>query len=91
MEFDWDEGNRHKSITKHGISVEEAESIFLSNNKFYFRIERASFEFRYLCIGISDLNRLVAVVFCFRRGKIRIISARKANKNEKNRFKEKIG
>lgn len=90
MEFDWDEGNRHKSLTKHGISVEEAESVFLSNSRFYFRIERASQEFRYLCIGISNRNRIISVIFCFRNGKIRIISARKANKNEKIRFKERL-
>ncbi len=89
MQFDWDEGNKHKSLTKHGIGVEEAESVFASPFKFYYRIHQRAPEFRYLCLGVSKRNRLLSVVFCFRKGKVRIISARKANKNEKRRFEEK--
>ncbi len=80
--FEWDEGNKHKSVTKHGISNMEAESVWSDRNKLIFPSYTKFSESRYLCIGLSRKGNLLSNVFCIRNEKIRIISSRKANKKE---------
>ena len=82
-QFEWDEGNQHKSLIKHGITNQEAETMFSDSNKIILEDERHNYsEERYICIGKSELANILYTAFTFRNGKIRVISTRKAN--EKN-------
>lgn len=87
MKFQWDEGNRHKSITKHAITVPEAESIFGDpDKKIFYNHKHSSEELRYICIGKSSLERVLYCSFILRKSLIRIISIRKANAKEKEKY-----
>ena len=69
MNFQWDRGNIEKSLVKHGVSVGEVESIWLDENrKIVVSRITAENELRFACSGISNLSRLLSVIFTFRSG-----------------------
>jgi uncharacterized DUF497 family protein len=79
MEFEWDDAKASENLRKHGVDFREAALAFLDANAVVLYDERNSFEeIRYQLIGISP-NRLLFVAYTEIPGKIRIISARKAN------------
>jgi uncharacterized protein len=74
---------------KHGVSFEEAQSVFYDEFAVqFFDEDNSDSENRFLMLGFSDEARLLLVCHCERdQGKdIRIISARKATKNESNHY-----
>ena len=79
MEFEWDPQKEAANIKKHGISFITASKLFLLE-RFVARSDRDS-EIRYLTVGEVE-GRVLAVVYTSRKGKYRIISARRARKNE---------
>jgi len=83
--FEWDPAKAASNKKKHGVSFEEARSVFYDEFAVQFFDEESSgSEDRFLMIGFSDEARLLIVCHCERdQGNIiRIISARKATKNE---------
>ena len=85
MRFEWDEAKNRENKRKHGLSFEEAQTVFLDENAVrFFDPDHSSDEDRFLLLGISHRLRVVVVCHCFRAGDaiIRIISARKANRKE---------
>ncbi|RYZ88170.1 MAG: BrnT family toxin [Proteobacteria bacterium] len=92
LEFVWDERKNRANRSKHGIWFEEARQVFHDPRalKFYDS-ENSVTEDRFLLLGESEPNRVLMIVFCERDGTdIRIISARKATKKERNRYEEGI-
>jgi uncharacterized protein len=84
--FEWDEEKNRINQKKHGVSFEEAERVFLDNKKVeIFDRKHSLFEDRWKIYGLSGLSVLI-VSFTERRGFIRIISARKADKTEKEAY-----
>jgi uncharacterized DUF497 family protein len=87
FEFQWDNGNRTKSYEKHGITCEEAESIFNNINKLRalgVQTNPVVDEIRYGALGKTDTHKSVFVCFTLKEGQcIRIISIRAVNKKEK--------
>lgn len=81
MEFEWDEGKRQSNRKKHGIDFAKASKIFRKET-LDFEDTRDYNEQRYLAIGETE-GSIITVVYTYRNDKIRIISARKASKNEK--------
>ena len=88
MQFEWDEEKNLKNYLKHGIYFEEAIEIFKGDCLTCIdnRIEYG--ETREITIGQLKKNIVIVVVHTDRFGKVRIISARKANKNERRRYYE---
>ncbi|MBI2465509.1 BrnT family toxin [Candidatus Shapirobacteria bacterium] len=88
-EFDWDQGNTVKNLIKHGIKCKEAEEAFLDNNNLVNDdISHSLSETRYHLIG-KTLSRLTLyITFTQRKNKIRIISARTADKKERSLYEE---
>lgn len=88
--FEWDKGNREKSVRKHEVSNEECEEAFFDYNK---EIQKDSLhsinEERYVLLGQTKQNRLLYIIFTIRKDKIRIISARDINKKERDLYEEK--
>lgn len=85
--FEWDKGNLDKSRRKHGITPEEAESVFIDEN--FLIIPDASHsktEARFVIVGKSDKNRYLFIVFTMRNKNIRIISARGMHKEEVKKY-----
>ena len=84
IKFEWDTAKATSNRKKHGISFEEAQSVFYDEFAVQFVDEdNAVSENRFLMLGFSDEARLLIVCHCERdEGNIiRIISARKATKN----------
>jgi uncharacterized DUF497 family protein len=92
--FEWDSGNISKNKDKHNISTKEAESVFILGQALPLGVEinvpDARSELRLGIIG-KDLNGIVLqIAFVIRKKKIRIISARPANKKERVQYEEGI-
>ena len=86
-EFEWDEEKAHSNLKKHGVSFEEAATIF--NDPKIATIsdpDHSDDEERYVSIGRSVIMRLLSVIHTFRKERIRLISARKATKAEKKTY-----
>jgi len=86
INFEWDSVKAKANQKKHGISFEEAKSIFFDEYAIQFFDKENSVveEERFLMLGMSNQSRILLVCHCVRTAeeKIRIISARKATKNE---------
>jgi hypothetical protein len=87
--FDWDEGNLQKSELKHGISVQEAEQLFLNEPEIVADEKHSSVEKRWLAFGRTDENKLITCAFTVRGNLIRAISARPMSRRERNWYEEK--
>ena len=89
--FDWDKGNIDKSYLKHGVTLNQAEEAFLDEAAVILRdFKHSQTEPRYLLIGKTANNKILFIVFTIRDKKIRIISARAADKKEIRQYGEKI-
>ncbi|MHC4201763.1 MAG: BrnT family toxin [Planctomycetota bacterium] len=89
ISFEWDERKSNENRRKHGVSFEEAQSVFLDERAVQFFDEpHSSSEERFLMLGMSSHFRLLVVVHAFREGDsvIRIISARKATTMESGHY-----
>ena len=85
IHFTWDEEKNRSNQKKYGVSFEEAETVFYDDDSVLFDDPDHSFgEERFLIIGVTDTEKLCIVSHCYRdEDVIRIISARKATKHEK--------
>jgi len=87
--FDWDQGNIDKSYLKHGITPNEAEEVFLDDEILLLEdIKHSKQEERFEAIGKIAKGSTLFLAFTVRRDKIRIISARAANKKERRLYEE---
>jgi uncharacterized protein len=79
-EFEWDNSNLIK-LEKHAVNVAEAESVWKDFEALTELIINPLYNEQRLCrIGYSNLGRILFIIYTERHGKIRIISARTANK-----------
>jgi hypothetical protein len=83
MPFEWDEAKRLGNIEKHGIDFIRAQRIF--DGPVLVRQLPYGREDRWIAIGLVD-GREIAVVYTFRGEAIRIISARRARRNERQAY-----
>ena len=89
MDFQWDLGKARSNLRKHGVSFDKAASVFfdplaVSGNDPDHSID----ESRYVTFGLSSRGRLLAVIHTVRADSIRIISARRATRNERRLYEE---
>lgn len=85
IHFEWDALKAQKNIEKHGITFEEAKTVFFDElADQFFDNDNSSEEDRFLLLGRSLHSRILMICHCYRDNDsvIRIISARKATKNE---------
>ncbi len=92
IEFQWDTGNLDKSYEKHGIEHSEAEEVFLDGKLGIIKdIKHSQIEKRLIAVGKTKTSgKILFVVFTIRKDKIRIISARNANKKEREKYEKQI-
>jgi uncharacterized protein len=82
--FEWDEEKAEKNVTKHGVSFEEAQTVFIDPLAIIGPDpDHSSGERRELIAGHSADQRLLLVSFTERSGAIRIISARSMTRSER--------
>ena len=93
IKFEWDQKKNQKNIEKHGISFEEAVSVFQDDESLIIADEaHSNDEERFILIGFSYKANLLVVCHCYRQKEsiIRIISARKADSKERHRYLSKL-
>lgn len=89
LEFEWDKQKAKANQKKHGVSFEEAQSIFqypLSIN--FDDPDHSIGENRYIIIGLSSQNRYLFVSYTDRGNKIRLISARLVTPKERRAYEQ---
>jgi uncharacterized protein len=90
IEFEWDDAKNEANQKKHGISFEEAKSVFYDSDAIqFFDTEHSSAnEERFLMLGLSSRIRILLVCHCVKANNqiIRIISARRATKTEMKHY-----
>ncbi len=89
IDFEWDNDKDQTNITKHGIAFEEAKTAFYDEYAIqFFDPDHSENEDRFILLGTSFQLRTIVVCHCFREEEtvIRIISARKANKQEEREY-----
>ncbi|MFM7602960.1 MAG: BrnT family toxin [Pseudanabaena sp.] len=89
MKFEWDKNKAAKNLAKHGVSFDEAKTVF--DDPLYvdfYDSHHSDKEARYLIVGQSNLRRLLIVSYTERRNSIRIISAREVTKSEHEAYEE---
>ena len=87
---EWDEDKLRRNVVKHGVTFEEAKTVF--NDPFASTIDNPDHsedEDRYLGIGLSSKGRLLVVWYTEKNENIRIIGCRKATKYERKVYEEK--
>ena len=87
--FDWDENKNRINLQKHGISFEEASTVFFDDRALLFDDPEHSIEEdRFLLLGMSETAKVCIVCHCYRESDtvIRIISARQATRKEEERY-----
>ena len=84
FKFEWDDAKAASNLQKHGVSFDEALSVFGDSRAITFSdSDHSEFEDRSRTYGISNKARLLVVIHTERRSGIRIISARRATRYEK--------
>ena len=87
--FDWDENKNRINLEKHGITFEEASTVFFDDRAILFDDPEHSIdEDRFLLLGMSETAKVCIVCHCYRESDtvIRIISARQATRKEEERY-----
>lgn len=88
--FEWDPIKAHENLEKHGVSFDEAQTVFYDEHAVeFYDDEHSEWEDRFLLLGLSIRLRLLMICHCYRESEsvIRIISARKATRSEATYYK----
>jgi hypothetical protein len=89
MEFEWDPDKSEANIKKHGISFHEAATVFGDPLAITFNDPDHSIgEYRFLTFGYSRMRQLLVVIHTEKHGKTRIISARRATRQEREIYED---
>jgi hypothetical protein len=88
LTFEWDQEKAESNLRKHGVSFEEASTVFKDtlSRTIYDPLHSSFREQRFVTIGLSGCDQLLVVVHCDRGKKIRIISARRATRRERQNY-----
>ena len=92
VKFEWDEKKNQTNIEDHGVSFRKASTVFSDENAVIADDVNHSFdEDGFLIIGRSYDKDVLFVCFCIRNGDtVRLISARKANKKEREVYEANV-
>ncbi|MEL4895402.1 BrnT family toxin [Crocosphaera sp. Alani8] len=89
MQFEWDENKAKQNLSKHGVSFEEAKTIF--DDPLYvdfYDPDHSDNEERYLMVGQSNRGRILILSYTERGNRIRLISAREVTPNERKTYEQ---
>ena len=91
--FEWDDKKDKSNKDKHGVSFDEAQTVFYDENaRLIHDPDHSDDEDRFILLGLSSKIRILLVCHCYREddNHIRIISARKATKKEQKHYTEQL-
>jgi uncharacterized DUF497 family protein len=93
LRFEWDPRKAAANERKHGVSFDEATTVFLDDNALLIQDpDHSDDEDRFLLLGLSARLRILVVCHCLRESGdvIRLVSARRANKAERDEYQKRI-
>jgi uncharacterized DUF497 family protein len=91
VDFEWDPNKEKANLQKHGISFVAAAQVLRSGTAMVWPTDHEG-ESRWLAVGKHPAaGRVVAIIYTVREGRYRIISARRARRNEEEAYKQRIG
>ena len=91
MDFEWDMAKEESNLRKHGISFVAAARVLESGRVLILPSDRPG-ERRWIAVGMNSVDgRIIAIVYTMRAERYPIISARRARKNEEDRFRQAFG
>ena len=91
MIFEWDERKASANTRKHGVTFEQAATVFTDPAALTFPDpDHSAEEFREITIGHTSQERLLFISHCERAARMRIIGARPASRTERNQYEEGI-
>lgn len=92
IKFEWDENKNLINQEAHGVSFQESVSVFYDDDALLlYDPDHSDYEDRFIIIGLSFKANMLVVCHCCREDNIiRIISSRKATKNEKAKYIERL-
>jgi uncharacterized DUF497 family protein len=89
--FEWDRRKAKSNLSKHGVSFDEALTVFADPlAKIFDDVDRSATEPREIIVGYSLRQRLLLVCFIANQDVIRVISARKATRRERQDYEENV-
>jgi hypothetical protein len=89
LEFEWDPVKAELNLKEHGVSFDEATTIFRDTLSITISDpDHSDYEDRFIDIGMSHRMQLLVVSYTERKDKIRIISARRATRAERKNYEE---
>lgn len=88
-EFEWDSEKAESNARKHGVTFDEASTVFGDPlSLLRHDPDHSAAEQRYLLLGMSNRRRLLVVAFAERPPRTRLISARRASRPERRSYEE---
>ncbi len=90
MKASWDPEKAAANLKKHGIRFSDAEGVLFDPNAITEEYSSVDGEKRFVTIGMDSVGRLLVVAFCYREEDIRLISARRATKREREQYETRI-
>lgn len=88
MEFEWDPNKAANNFSKHGVRFAEAATVFEDEAALTMSDDEPDEE-RFVALGIGSMGRVLVVVYTTRGDRIRIVSARKATRQERSQYESK--
>jgi len=89
LEFEWDPAKAELNLKEHGISFDEATTVFRDTLSITISDpDHSGSEDRFIDIGMSHRMQLLVVSYTERKDKIRIINARRATRAERKNYEE---
>jgi uncharacterized DUF497 family protein len=90
IRFEWDEAKAAANLGKHGISFDEAQTVFGDpDTSTLFDDQHSDVEDRFIDIGLSASGRLLVISYTENDERIRIISCRKATPKERRHYEQR--
>jgi uncharacterized DUF497 family protein len=85
VEFEWDPNKAASNLRKHGVRFAEAATVFEDDAMLTMPDDEPGEE-RFVAIGIGSMGRVLVVLYTTRGDRVRIISARKATRQERSQY-----
>jgi hypothetical protein len=92
LRFEWDDRKDAQNIRKHGVSFEEAQTVFFDEQALLIADpDHSEQEERFILLGLSSALQTLVVCHCYRRGGdvIRLISGRRADRQEREEYEKR--
>jgi len=90
MRIVWDPKKARANYLKHGVRFSDAEGALFDPSAISQEDEAARGEERHISVGMDHLGRIVVIVYAYRGNDIRIISARRATRREREQYAKGI-